>query len=256
VIYLYTEGATVAPPAGGDFAVLLRNNGADAFDVALQALPAFNVALRDNGVAAFDVAFRPSTGLAVDFTATASFSVEQLGPTTGMSVAFTATASFSAGVTGGSSTAFTPVFVGTVSVGQGPIDVASDGTDLWVACYGDATVHRVSLASRTVIAVLQMPEASGPCAVVFDGEAVWVALALAKRVAKINRTTNEVVTLAPLESYPRLGIYDGTDLWFTQQAATPEGGFAVTVFNPTPGGGESGAENLAVTGADPNPLPS
>jgi YVTN family beta-propeller protein len=100
----------------------------------------------------------------------------------------------------------------TITVGAGPLGVASDGTNIWVANGGSGTVSKINPTTNTVIATVT--DVDGARRVVFDGTNIWVTDG-ADSVSKIDPTTNTVTATIAVGAYPEHVAFDGTNIWVT-----------------------------------------
>ena len=85
-------------------------------------------------------------------------------------------------------------FVGTffLTVGNGPIGMAYDGANMWVANGGDNTVTKLRASDRKVSSGFRCGIVAGfHC--VFDGANIWVTNELADTVTKLRATDGACV---------------------------------------------------------------
>ena len=113
----------------------------------------------------------------------------------------------------------------TYPTGNGPVAVAFDGSNIWVANEFDDTVTKLSASDGTKLATF--PVGDGPRALAFDGQSVWV-----------------VATVAVGDG-PIALAYDGQDIWVSNNA-----GLSVSVLD---GGDASVLQSLSIHD-NPGPL--
>ena len=115
--------------------------------------------------------------------------------------------------TGGSISGTVYTSEGTVPVGDGPVALAFDGTDLWVANSLDDTVMKLAL-DGWVLETFDVGTRSS--ALLFDGEAIWVANKLDATVTRL-RLDGLTLGTATVGDAPTALAFDGTDLWVANQ---------------------------------------
>jgi YVTN family beta-propeller protein len=101
---------------------------------------------------------------------------------------------------------------GTITVGNGPRGIASDGTYLWVANSKDDTVSRIKIADSTVST---FPVGDNPQGVAVGAGSVWVANSGYNFVSRINPAGEVIATIELLNGVdgPQGLSFDGTSVW-------------------------------------------
>ena len=111
--------------------------------------------------------------------------------------------------------ATTGAVVQTIPVGLGPTDVSSDGTHVWVANAGDATVTEL-LATTGAVIHQAIPVGIGPDSVSSDGTHVWVANSTFSTVTELLASNGSLVQTILTAGVSPSGIAsDGTHVWIT-----------------------------------------
>jgi YVTN family beta-propeller protein len=89
--------------------------------------------------------------------------------------------------------------------------VSSDGTDVWVANFGEETVSEIDASSGTVIRTIYVGK--GPYGVSSDGTHVWVSNSFENTVSEIEASNGHVIRTIHVGDSP-YGVYsDGTHVW-------------------------------------------
>src|SRR5579871_1566446 len=109
---------------------------------------------------------------------------------------------------------------------NGPLAVAGDGTNLWVANSQAATVTELSESSGALEGITPLPWASSnPGAIAVDGSHVWVADFYGTSLTELSKSTGAVLSVIsiPGETCPCDGgeavttvSADGTNVWVTE----------------------------------------
>jgi YVTN family beta-propeller protein len=103
----------------------------------------------------------------------------------------------------------------TITVGDHPWGVSSDGTYAWVANAEDGTVSEIEASSGTVIRTIHVGR--DPEGVSSDGTHVWVANWAENTVSEIEASSGTVIRTISVGSYPEGVSSDGTHVWVTNQ---------------------------------------
>jgi DNA-binding beta-propeller fold protein YncE len=106
--------------------------------------------------------------------------------------------------------------LGAVQVGGAPLDLAFDGTNVWVTDYSTSDVQVINQAGQ-VINIFYLATGSDPEGIVFDGQYIWIANngAGANSVTKIDAARQTLVATYPVGLNPDGVAYDGTYIWVT-----------------------------------------
>jgi DNA-binding beta-propeller fold protein YncE len=97
--------------------------------------------------------------------------------------------------------------LGTFSVGNGPLGVAFDGADIWVANEGGHTVTELRASYGTVLGTFPGP--NSPYGVAFDGTYVWVSGDVAMMVLRASDGTEVFSRGVQSEGV----AFDGAYIW-------------------------------------------
>jgi peptide/nickel transport system substrate-binding protein len=106
--------------------------------------------------------------------------------------------------------------VGTIAVGNGPVDVAVADGAAWIANRQDATVSRVDPATDAVTDIVKVPR--DPSAITPGEGGVWVASATDGTVSRIDPVTRRTQTVAVNSSPSAIAVIDGK-VWMAALAA-------------------------------------
>jgi YVTN family beta-propeller protein len=104
---------------------------------------------------------------------------------------------------------------GPYAVGTNPRALAFDGTNIWVANYGDGTVQKVNPATGAAGSPITV--GTNPYALAFDGANVWVANYGSNSVQKINPTTGAAGSAITVGTNPSALVFDGANIWVALQ---------------------------------------
>ncbi len=104
----------------------------------------------------------------------------------------------------------------TFSVGQGPIAVAFDGSNIWTANYYAETVTEVQASSGAVVGTYSVGEE--PLGLAFDGANMWVANSYSGTVTKLQVSNGAVIGTYAAGSDPAGLAFDGVNIWVTNDA--------------------------------------
>ncbi len=95
--------------------------------------------------------------------------------------------------------------------GDGPVGVAFDGTSIWITNYNSGTVSKMNPADGTKV---DYPTGDRPRGVAFDGTSIWIANFIADTVSKMNPANGTKVDY-PTGDGPAGVAFDGTNIWIT-----------------------------------------
>ena len=70
--------------------------------------------------------------------------------------------------------ASTGAVLGTYSVGNGPLGVAFDGANIWVANSADGMVRKLQATTGAVLGTFHVGNFGGAVGLAFDGANIWV----------------------------------------------------------------------------------
>jgi hypothetical protein len=104
----------------------------------------------------------------------------------------------------------------TFSVGQGPIAVAFDGSNIWTANFYAASVTELQASTGAVIGTYGVGQE--PLALAFDGANMWVANSDSGTVTKLQVSNGAVIGTYTAGSYPAGLAFDGVNIWVTNDA--------------------------------------
>jgi YVTN family beta-propeller protein len=105
----------------------------------------------------------------------------------------------------------------TISVGQTPVAIASDGTHVWVVNNGSNSVSEVQISNDTVVRTIAV--GSNPWGITSDGTDVWVTNWDSQNVSEIQISTGTVVNTIPVRSGPWGISSDGSDVWVADETS-------------------------------------
>jgi YVTN family beta-propeller protein len=101
----------------------------------------------------------------------------------------------------------------TYTVGSGPVGVAFDGSNIWVANQGSNTVTKLVASTGTVVGTYSV--GSNPFGVAFDGTNIWVTNEGSNTVTALLASTGATVGTYTVGKFPRGVAFDGTNIWVT-----------------------------------------
>ncbi len=101
--------------------------------------------------------------------------------------------------------------IGTYPVGNAPVAIVFDGTYLWVANKQDNTVMK--LLPSTGVVQGTYPTGLGPTALVWDGTNVWVANQNDNTVTELNAASGGLVGTFAAGTFPYGLAFDGANIW-------------------------------------------
>jgi uncharacterized protein (TIGR03437 family) len=107
--------------------------------------------------------------------------------------------------------------VGAYPVGAVPYGVAFDGANIWVTNTGDNSVTKLLASTGATVGTYNV--GSRPDGVAFDGASIWVANALDNSVTKLLASTGATVGTYPVGTYPTGIAFDGANIWVTNQGS-------------------------------------
>jgi YVTN family beta-propeller protein len=117
---------------------------------------------------------------------------------------------------------------GPYAVGTNPRALAFDGTNIWVANYGDGAVQKVNPATGATGSPITV--GSNPYALAFDGSSIWVANYGSNSVQKVNPTTGVAGSPITVGTNPSALVFDGANIWVANYGSN-----TVQKINPTTG---------------------
>ena len=106
--------------------------------------------------------------------------------------------------------------VSTISVGNGPLAVSSDGTHVWVSNNPDNTVTELDASNGSVINTISV--GTRPNAISSDGTHVWVLSASDGTVAELDASNGSLVQTISVGNQPFGICSDGTHVWVSNYA--------------------------------------
>jgi hypothetical protein len=98
-----------------------------------------------------------------------------------------------------------------LDLGPNTQGLAFDGTNIWVATYGDNTVKKIRVSDRTLVGTYAV--GSGPLRVVFDGVNIWVTNTLSNTVTKLRASDGSNLGDFSTGSSPVGIVFDGANVW-------------------------------------------
>jgi YVTN family beta-propeller protein len=103
-----------------------------------------------------------------------------------------------------------------IPLGAGPIEMAFDGTNIWVTNYTSSTITIVSPAGKILNTIGLGPKAL-PEGILFDGTYMWVANngVGVNTVSKFRASSMSLVASYPVGASPDGFAFDGTYIWVT-----------------------------------------
>jgi len=101
--------------------------------------------------------------------------------------------------------------VNTISVGNGPNGISSNGIYVWVSNYEDNSVSQIECSTGNVLTTI--PVGRRPQGVSYDGTYVFVANYKDNNVTQINGSTYEIVSTISVGNGPSSISSDGTNTW-------------------------------------------
>jgi hypothetical protein len=103
--------------------------------------------------------------------------------------------------------------LGTFKVGTRPLDLCSDGANTWVANSDSNTVTKLRASDGMVLNTFDV--GSKPHGVLCDGSNIWVANNESNNVSKLRASDGVVLGAFPAGEKPNSLISDGTNIWVT-----------------------------------------
>ncbi len=98
-------------------------------------------------------------------------------------------------------------------VGNLPVGIAFDGTNLWVANEGAATVTKLRSADGSLVGTY--PVGVKPVAIAYDGASIWVANSGSDNVSRLHAADGSLVGTYPAGTIPTAIAFDGANIWLT-----------------------------------------
>ncbi|MBV9304012.1 MAG: hypothetical protein JOY62_11280 [Acidobacteriaceae bacterium] len=97
------------------------------------------------------------------------------------------------------------------SVGNAPVGIVFDGSNVWVANLNDNTVTKLRASDGSVVGTFAIGAAPGSIA--FDGVNIWVTSYGSNNVAELRASDGTVLGTFGVGSYPEGIAFDGVNLW-------------------------------------------
>ncbi len=104
-------------------------------------------------------------------------------------------------------------YIKTIAVGNQSMGIAFDGTNMWVANWGDNNVSVINAFTGQPAIFSPVNVGNGPQSVAFDGTNMWVTNEGSNNVSTINAATGVVVNTVAVGTYPSGIAFDGTNMW-------------------------------------------
>jgi len=101
----------------------------------------------------------------------------------------------------------------TYSVGTGPLGVAFDGSNIWVANSGDNSVTKLLASTGAVVGTFSV--GSNPANAAFDGTTIWVTNDNVTTVTQLLASTGALAGTYSVGSNPWGVTFDGSNIWVT-----------------------------------------
>lgn len=105
--------------------------------------------------------------------------------------------------------------LGDYPVDAGPLSLAFDGQDVWVAHQQSQTLIRVDPSNGGILDRYILP--GEPSALIFDGAQLWSALSARNEVVALSISTGEVTSRLEVGERPVALLFDGVSLWSANQ---------------------------------------
>ena len=115
-------------------------------------------------------------------------------------------------VIGGAQPASAAQVIQTITVGNDPVGVSSDGTHVWVVNAGDGTVTELDASTGSEIDTSPVA-VNGPQGISSDGTHVWVLDSSDNTVSELDASTGSVIQTITVGSLPDGVSSDGTHVW-------------------------------------------
>jgi DNA-binding beta-propeller fold protein YncE len=106
-----------------------------------------------------------------------------------------------------------PVGVAATGLGNQPLSMAFDGTNLWTANYGGGSVSIIPILASTPYTVTNVSAGfTNPWSLVFDGAHIWVVDAGAHKLFKLSAAGAILQTVA-VGANAQFAGFDGANIW-------------------------------------------
>lgn len=102
-------------------------------------------------------------------------------------------------------------------IGQNPVSLAYDGTNLWVASSGSGQVAEINTISMDAT---PLTTGSKPVGLAFDGDNIWVIDSMSATVTKIRVSDNANLGTFNVGRDPSAVAFDGANIWVASQDET------------------------------------
>jgi YVTN family beta-propeller protein len=103
-----------------------------------------------------------------------------------------------------------PVAPAANTLGDNPIGIAFDGTNIWTANYGGGSVSIINPQATTVTTVTT--GFTNPFGVLYDGAHIWVTDIVAGTLLKLS-SAGAILQTVPVGTNPWFPVFDGTNIW-------------------------------------------
>jgi len=118
-----------------------------------------------------------------------------------------------------------PKRLGTFAAGTGPVALAFDGENMWVANQGSNNVTKLRASDGSVLG--SFPVGNLPQSVVFDGANIWVTNFSSNSVTKLRASDGALIGTFPTGQFPEGAAFDGANVWVVDAP-----GQIITKMNP------------------------
>ena len=105
--------------------------------------------------------------------------------------------------------------LGAYTVGNHPIDIAFDGTYIWVTTAFDGSLTKLRASDGAPQGTFKV--GTLPSGIIFDGTNIWVADSTEAAVKKVRTTDGVVIGMRAVGQFPFELEFDGTDIWVGNQ---------------------------------------
>ncbi len=105
-----------------------------------------------------------------------------------------------------------PIGVAATGLGNHPLSMAFDGTNLWTANYLGGSVSIIPILASTPYTATNVSGFNAPWSVVFDGAHIWLVDAGAHTLLKLS-STGAVLQTVPVGANAQFAGFDGANIW-------------------------------------------
>jgi DNA-binding beta-propeller fold protein YncE len=109
------------------------------------------------------------------------------------------------------------VTVAASTLGNHPIGIAFDGTNLWTANFTGGSVSMITPQSPYTVTTISTGFIA-PYGIVYDGAHIWVTDTNAGTLLKLN-PAGGVIQTVPVGSHPEIPAFDGANIWVPNTAS-------------------------------------